>query len=142
MTVDTFNKVGPGQGRECVLLTPDTPQHPRDIWGSSTPYAELARWLFYGRRARLQVKPDQRQPIPRITHYVRLLSTEYPMYTEELSFSHFIGERAYLVPTNTRQGTTDGRRMKKWFKLGNFGSVPEMKPMPQKLFVCKEVDGR
>ena len=94
MTVDTFNEVGPGPGRECVILTPDDPRYPRDIWGSNTSYAELARWLFYGRRARLEVKPDERRRIPRISHYVRLQSKEYPMYTEELSFAHFVGEQS------------------------------------------------
>ena len=93
MSVAAFNEVGPGPGRECVVLTPDAPLHPRDVWGSNTSYAELARWLFYGRRAPLEVKRDESRPIPRITHYVRLRSEEYPMYTEDLSFAHFIGEQ-------------------------------------------------
>ncbi|KAK7093479.1 uncharacterized protein [Littorina saxatilis] len=67
---------------------------PRDILDADAPFAELARWLYYGRRARLVVQPDPSNPIPRISHFVKLENNnDFPfaeLYRGELTFSHFL----------------------------------------------------
>ena len=57
-SVQDYDRLRPGKG----LLTPCVVLHdnlfPRDIWSADTPFAEFARWLYYGRR---KVKQGQCQ---------------------------------------------------------------------------------
>lgn len=77
---------------DCVLLETDI--YPRDIMDAETPFAELARWLFYGKRAPLRVQPDPSNPIPRISHFFKLENKESSpfekLYQGEFSFIHFL----------------------------------------------------
>ena len=53
----------------CISITSQL--FPRDIMQAQTPFAELVRWLLYGRRSPVVVPQDPGNLIPRITHYVR-----------------------------------------------------------------------
>ena len=96
VSVDDFNVKGHGADRKCLVMT-RKPIYPRDIWAADTHFAELARWLFYGRRAAYHVQRDPSNPIPRIAHYIRLRDSKKPMYQDEFSFAHFLSE--YMLPS-------------------------------------------
>ncbi|KAK7479372.1 hypothetical protein BaRGS_00029364 [Batillaria attramentaria] len=80
------NQPTPTQRPECLTL--DKTIFPRDFLNADTPFAEFARWLFYGRRAPNQVETEG-APIPRISHYVRF-KTLNRRYRDELTFQHFL----------------------------------------------------
>lgn len=100
----------------CVAV--ETGIHPRDIVTSPAPFAELARWLFYGSRATLEAKRDPSNLIPRISHYIKLtpaVGGELSRYeTSELTFHHFLSivsalylggfERVYLHADHQPRG--------------------------------------
>jgi hypothetical protein len=52
------------EGSDCVAMD-NVNLYPRDIMTSSTPFSELARWVFYGRRGKMVPKADPSNPIPR-----------------------------------------------------------------------------
>ncbi|KAK7491067.1 hypothetical protein BaRGS_00017763 [Batillaria attramentaria] len=87
VSVEMYNMENPTTGPECITVVDDV--YPRDIWTSHTHFGELARWLYYGRRAPLSVQPSQHEAIPRISHYTWLKSTN-PAVTDEFDFSHFL----------------------------------------------------
>ena len=78
-------------GNECVAL--DSNLYPRDIWDAETPFAELARWLFYGKRRpqRPQQWVEQRgsSSIPRIMHCTWFKSKK-KLYISQFSFHFFL----------------------------------------------------
>ena len=49
-TIDSYNLQGVAGtvGPPCLLVTEDV--FPKDVWATETAFAELARWLFYGKR--------------------------------------------------------------------------------------------
>nr|KAG5687211.1 hypothetical protein BaRGS_006832 [Batillaria attramentaria] len=69
---------------DCLIV--DKAVFPRDIVVAGTPFAEFARWLFYGRRKAMIVEREE-SPIPRVTHYVRFQGSRY---AKELSFQHYL----------------------------------------------------
>ncbi|KAK7106105.1 uncharacterized protein [Littorina saxatilis] len=94
----------------CVIMASDV--LPRDIYAEKTPSAELAQWIFYGRRALQVAKQDFRNPIPRISHYVILDGGKD--VSSELRFPHFLNilsalyvggfERVYLHAETAPRG--------------------------------------
>lgn len=75
----------------CVAL--ETAMYPRDIVASKAAFAELARWLFYGRREPLEPKRFPANPMPRIAHVIKIkpFGSATAMYgSNELSFNHFL----------------------------------------------------
>ncbi|KAK7479373.1 hypothetical protein BaRGS_00029365 [Batillaria attramentaria] len=75
------------QRPECLIL--DKTIFPRDFWRADTPFAEFARWLFYGKRAAVCVEREG-EPIPRISHYVRIYCANDTLYANEMAFAHFL----------------------------------------------------
>ncbi|PVD32147.1 hypothetical protein C0Q70_07576 [Pomacea canaliculata] len=71
----------------CIIVDSDV--HPRDVWQGQTPFAELARWLYYGRRSPILALPDPSRPIPRIAHYV-WLKADPSAGDLDLPFSKFL----------------------------------------------------
>ncbi|PVD32149.1 hypothetical protein C0Q70_07578 [Pomacea canaliculata] len=71
----------------CIIVDSDV--HPRDVWQGQTPFAELARWLYYGRRSPILALPDPSRPIPRIAHYV-WLKADPSAADRDLPFSKFL----------------------------------------------------
>ncbi|XP_025089204.1 uncharacterized protein LOC112561135 [Pomacea canaliculata] len=71
----------------CIIVDSDV--HPRDVWQGQTPFAELARWLYYGRRSPILALPDPSRPIPRIAHYV-WLKADPAAADRDLPFSKFL----------------------------------------------------
>lgn len=74
------------QNAYCVSNT--SPLYPRDIMNAWTPFAELVRWLLYGKRAPVVVPQDPNNLIPRITHYVRFLGDKSK--DKDMRFDHFL----------------------------------------------------
>ena len=73
----------------CVSLTEDI--YPRDIRSSDTPFAELARWLFYGRRSPFStLHSGEVDLIPRISHFT-WMSSDDPQNSNEFKFVHYLG---------------------------------------------------
>ena len=72
----------------CVSLTED--MYPRDIRSADTPFAELARWLFYGRRSPFfTLHNGLLDPIPRISHYT-WMSSDHQQDSDDFQFAHFL----------------------------------------------------
>ncbi|XP_070175155.1 uncharacterized protein [Littorina saxatilis] len=71
----------------CISLS-DSVLYPKDIMFSETRFAQLARWLFYGKRAPVVIKKDPDNLIPRISHYIKLSGQNE--YSSELNFNHFL----------------------------------------------------
>ncbi|KAH9504518.1 hypothetical protein Btru_063014 [Bulinus truncatus] len=68
----------------CIVLTESL--YPKDIWNGTTRFAELARWMFYGKRSRLEVQRETNEPIPRVSHVVWLRDNR----SEEFQFLHYL----------------------------------------------------
>ena len=61
--------VQPNRNIHCVFV-PDTPEmYPKDIMYANTSFAELSRWLFYGKRSPIYPKTIPGS-IPRICHLI------------------------------------------------------------------------
>ncbi|KAK7466511.1 hypothetical protein BaRGS_00037386, partial [Batillaria attramentaria] len=73
---------------KCIVLSDDN-FYPRDIMYEGTPFAEMARWLFYGKRAVPRVRTNQGERIPRIAHFVWFQS-KAKLYNGDLTFAHFL----------------------------------------------------
>ncbi|KAL8590144.1 hypothetical protein ACOMHN_010339 [Nucella lapillus] len=63
--------------------------YPRDIMDANTSFAELARFLFYGRREPIVPVQDASNPIPRISHFLRFKSGK-GHYGREFPFHQFL----------------------------------------------------
>ena len=47
-SVKSYDVLGAHTGAACILALDK--MHPRDVWDRKTPFGELARWLYYGKR--------------------------------------------------------------------------------------------
>ncbi|XP_076458376.1 uncharacterized protein LOC143292086 isoform X2 [Babylonia areolata] len=76
--------------RDYCLVIPGV-VYPRDIIDAQTYFAELARSLFYGSGNRVRPVRDSSNPIPRISHFIRLTNgSSRNLYRNEFPFSHFL----------------------------------------------------
>ena len=75
------------QNAHCVTIK-SLAVYPRDIMKARTPFAELARWIMYGRRAPVSAPLDPANLIPRIVHIVRF--TEDSSKNKDMRFDHFL----------------------------------------------------
>ncbi|XP_076446352.1 uncharacterized protein LOC143283859 [Babylonia areolata] len=65
--------------------------YPRDVILAQTSFAELARLLFYGSQRPATPVPDSRDPIPRISHFVRFTKgSDHRLFKGDFSFNHFL----------------------------------------------------
>ncbi|KAK7101627.1 hypothetical protein V1264_019978 [Littorina saxatilis] len=71
----------------CVFLPDSPPVYPKDIMHANSSFAELSRWLFYGKRSPMLPK---RIPgsIPRISHFIWFNRNEKS--STELQFYQFV----------------------------------------------------
>ncbi|XP_070173296.1 uncharacterized protein [Littorina saxatilis] len=92
LSQDDYNRLENSEEEEnhslCVSLAESV--YPRDIRSSDDPFAELARWLFYGRRDPIfTVHSGQVDLVPRISHYT-WMSSDDPEGAKEFTFAHYI----------------------------------------------------
>nr|KAG5707439.1 hypothetical protein BaRGS_011943 [Batillaria attramentaria] len=73
---------------KCIVLSDDN-LYPRDIMYAETPFAEMARWLFYGKRAVPRVQRNKGEHTPRIAHFIWFESVE-DFYRGDFSFAYFL----------------------------------------------------
>ncbi|XP_070202073.1 uncharacterized protein [Littorina saxatilis] len=112
----------------------DSILYPKDIMFSSTPFAELARWLFYGKRAPVKIQKDPNNLIPRITHFIKLKGGG--SYSNTLTFRQFLGVLSALYVGGFHhvyfhaEGTPEGRWWQElqkenvtWVKIARISSV-------------------
>ncbi|CAL1535240.1 unnamed protein product [Lymnaea stagnalis] len=108
-TVEEYNEasrlsLGPTL-KPCLVLAESV--YPRDVWNGTSPFAELARWLFYGKRSRLEVQPGPENDdlIPLISHMVWIGSDDaanpskfqFLHYLSVVSALHVAGFRRVFV---------------------------------------------
>ena len=96
----------------CLVLTKDI--HPEDIINSTSRLAELARWLYYGRAARISPTPGpdvEEELIPMIGHMICLRwtageSLDWPFnaYLSVLSALHVAGFKKLYIHGNAKIG--------------------------------------
>ncbi|XP_076444366.1 uncharacterized protein LOC143282562 [Babylonia areolata] len=80
--VDAYNQAGALSGPPCVLLTNEI--RPKDIVTAVTPFAEMARWLYYGKRK------SNTSSIPRIAHMTWLDPSGGGQKKRPFHFFHFL----------------------------------------------------
>ena len=97
-SVELYNEKGLSDDESswCIEINETNALHPRDILDSETPFAELARWLFYGKRAPLVVPQNLGSLIPRISHYIWLESGEGSLFEGPEGFSRFLSSLSSL----------------------------------------------
>ncbi|XP_070177299.1 uncharacterized protein [Littorina saxatilis] len=93
---------------EWDCITVESNLYPRDVWATLTPFAELARWLYYGRRAPFLVPRSQTEVIPRIAHCIWLASDK-KMFSQ-LQLTHFISVLSALYVGGFRHVYVHGDR--------------------------------
>ena len=116
VSIDSYNDkmANEDESSWCIDVNETNPLHPRDILHTDTPFAELARWLFYGRRSPLVVRPAIDSLIPRVSHYIWMESGEGSLFEGPQGFSRFLSvlsslyvagfERVYLHVETTPRG--------------------------------------
>ncbi|XP_059142438.1 uncharacterized protein LOC131930094 [Physella acuta] len=90
LTIEELNSHAESLGSKsfdntCVVVWSSV--FPKDSWNSTTKFAELARWLFYGQRARFETKLAEKDSdmIPLLSHIVWIQHGN-----DEFNFLHFL----------------------------------------------------
>ncbi|KAK7480100.1 hypothetical protein BaRGS_00028660 [Batillaria attramentaria] len=111
VSVDVYNR---GKDYPCVLVTDKL--YPRDIWETDTRFAELARWLFYGRRKILKAEKDESNLIPRTAHMVWTRDIYWAYQT--FRFQYYLGVLSALYVAGFRHVYVHGKEepQGRWWK--------------------------
>uniref|UniRef100_A0A2C9LMV0 Alpha 1,4-glycosyltransferase domain-containing protein n=1 Tax=Biomphalaria glabrata TaxID=6526 RepID=A0A2C9LMV0_BIOGL len=89
--VDEFDAIPesrlPDPERACLVA--DSLMYPKNIWDNTTRFSELARWLYYGQRARLFPVENSDELIPMVSHLI-WMRTNNLIKSDELEFYHYL----------------------------------------------------